>query len=591
MTRPLTGPSRLWTSFSGCFSFGTSRPIAALLMLAVLPISLAASPARLFAQLPESRLDWLQPCGGAPGTTFELTVGGADLDEANALAFSHPGITAAVKQTEATDSAPAQPVYGTFVVSIAEEVPAGLYEVRVSGRFGESNTRRFMVDRLETVVDSGNNRQLESAQSISVGQVVDGRIEANARDYYRLELAAGETVTLEGLAPSLDSRAKPIIEVADLDGNELARYRGIPGYTTSGEFTANEAGTYIVAIYDLVFAGGADYFYRLRVHRGPVLVDASPAIIPAGQTTEVRVTGRQLGAGAQANEQGLQVRSVAVDAATVGDPITAARGQALLPLSAANDLQAVPVQVVDDNGVTASAAVVVSDLPIVSEIETDDEWERIATATPITLPCIIDGRFGEARDRDWFEFTAKAGERWVIEVFSARLGMPTDPLIAIHKVNPKEDGSIELQQISVVDDAGDRPAMIGSDFDYSSDDPTLTFDVPADATYRIALDDQFGGNRDQQGVRYALRIRPLAPQVRLLVEPPLGRPGNGNQAVIGTFELRRGGTEKLQVRLQRLEGRRRCRTQRAWPASPSHLRTRRRDSDLQHDSIGVGRRR
>ena len=43
----------------------------------------------------------MQPSGGSAGATFELTVGGADLEEAAELSFSHPGITASLKQTEA----------------------------------------------------------------------------------------------------------------------------------------------------------------------------------------------------------------------------------------------------------------------------------------------------------------------------------------------------------------------------------------------------------------------------------------------------------------------------------------------------------
>lgn len=508
------------------------------------------------AQLPAARLDWMQPSGGSAGTTFELTVGGADLEEAAELSFSHPGITAALKQTEATEQAPAQPVFGTFVVTVAADVPAGYYEARVRGRFGLSNPRRFVIDPLTTVVDNGNNRALDTAQTVAVGQVIDGRIEANARDYYRIELGANETILLEAVTAYLDSKATAIVEVLDIEGRALTRFRGVRGESTLGTFTATQQGPYVIAIYDIVFGGSNDHFYRLRLHRGPLVRDVQPGIIAANAPASVNVLGVGLGAGATALPDGSPLSSLtlAVDPASLNDSIVAARGQALLPLSALDDLRSVPVTVSGVDGAQTIVPVLVSDLPIITETETEDEWSAMATTLPLTLPCIVDGRFGEARDRDWFEFTAKAGERWVIEVFSHRLGMPTDALFAIYKVNPKEDGTSELQQLSVVDDTGDRAALIGSDFDTSSDDPAMTFDVPADATYRIALDDQFGGNRVDPGTRYALRIRQLQPRVRLVVEPPLGRPGNDQQAIVSTFEVRRGGAEKLNVRIHRLEG-------------------------------------
>lgn len=532
------------------------RPSARLLIGLGLALLFLTAPRVSFAQLPAARLDWLQPSGGAPGSSFELTVGGADLEEASELIFSHPGITATLKHSEATPEAPAQPIYGTFVVSVAADVSQGIYEARVRGRFGISNSRRFAIDALETLIDNGNNRQVDLAQAVSIGQVIDGRIEANSRDYYRFELAQGEQVLLQAATASLDSRATAVLEILDIEGRTLTRFRAARGEDTQGIFVAPFAGPYVVAIYDLVYGGSNDYFYRLRLHRGPLIESFSPGIIPANTSAEVTVIGSGLAGSAAPLSDGSPWSSLAlpIDSAALGNPVMASLGRSLLPLSALDDLSALPLSVPGADATSKLVPILISDLPIIAEVESDDEWNSLASAMPIAIPCIVDGRFGEARDRDWFEFSAKQGERWVIEVFSDRLGMPTDPLFAIHKVNTKEDGSIELQQLSVVDDTPERTALIGTDFDTTSDDPATTFDVPADGTYRIALDDQFGGNRADPAVRYALRIRPLSPRVRLLVEPPLGRPGNDQQAIIGTFEVRRGGTEKINVRIHRLEG-------------------------------------
>ena len=53
-----------------------------------------------FAQLPVARLLTIFPPGGKVGSQFEVTLTGADLDEANQLHFSHTNISAKPKLGE-----------------------------------------------------------------------------------------------------------------------------------------------------------------------------------------------------------------------------------------------------------------------------------------------------------------------------------------------------------------------------------------------------------------------------------------------------------------------------------------------------------
>src|SRR5258707_587943 len=84
------------------------------------------------ADLPLARLWTLFPPGGQAGSTVETTVGGADLDQATQLLFSHSNIVVSLKpadKTAATDSP-------KFQVVIGKDVLPGIYEARVAGRFG-----------------------------------------------------------------------------------------------------------------------------------------------------------------------------------------------------------------------------------------------------------------------------------------------------------------------------------------------------------------------------------------------------------------------------------------------------------------------
>src|SRR5262245_4058300 len=85
---------------------------------------LLAGHGLLLAQLPVVRLLTLFPPGGKAGSQFEVGLTGADLDEANQLHFSHAGITA--KQKVGESNGPP----GKFVVTIATNVTAGVYEAR-----------------------------------------------------------------------------------------------------------------------------------------------------------------------------------------------------------------------------------------------------------------------------------------------------------------------------------------------------------------------------------------------------------------------------------------------------------------------------
>src|SRR6267142_4115105 len=99
------------------------------------------------AQLTQARLSSVIPPGGKIGTDVEITASGADLDEASALRFSHPGIVAKLKTAE-----PA-----VFTVTVGKDVPVGVYEARVIGRFGVTNPRAFAVgDRAEVNARGGN---------------------------------------------------------------------------------------------------------------------------------------------------------------------------------------------------------------------------------------------------------------------------------------------------------------------------------------------------------------------------------------------------------------------------------------------------
>src|SRR4051812_43573519 len=162
---------------------------------------LVFSPAVLHAQLPVARLYTVSPPGGKIGANLEVAVTGTDLDDARLLRFSTTNITAIAKTNTTGKAEP-----NRFVVSISSNTPPGVYEVRVAGRYGISNSRAFAVDQFPEVVVAPTNTTAESAFEIAQETIGNSRVEASAFAWFRFSAKAGERLLIECADKSIDSR-------------------------------------------------------------------------------------------------------------------------------------------------------------------------------------------------------------------------------------------------------------------------------------------------------------------------------------------------------------------------------------------------
>src|SRR5262249_5013460 len=136
-----------------------------------------------------------------------------------------------------------------------------------------------------------------------------------------------------------------------------------------------------------------------------------------------------------------------------------------------------------------------AEAPVVVDKGDNDTPE---TAPAITLPCEISGVIEKRRDRDWYEFEAKKGERWNIEVISSRAGAPTFIGLAIRNPATKAD----LYESPRTENTN----LLSKKFFARSEDPTITpFVVPADGKYQILVAN-LGDNLFGPRHTYAIRI-------------------------------------------------------------------------------------
>lgn len=517
------------------------------LVLSLFVVSGLLSTTSLYGQLAITELHRIVPNGAKQGTELEVTVGGAFNDDLTRLVFNHPGIVAEQKVNPAGefDTGP-NPVNNTFTVKIAADVPAGVYEARIGGRFGVSNSRPFQISVGEEVRDNGANRSLETAQEVTLGNIVTGTTEASNVDYYKVHLTAGQRILADCWAVRLDSRANVSLVLFDATGNQISVSHDHNGYDPLLDFTAAAEADFIIGVYDFVYGGGGDHTYRLHISNGPSVDYILPSAGAAGSNGTYTIVGRNL-------PGGKPLEGVTIN----GAQLQSIQGNIQIPGEAGVNGLGVQKMVTSRiaRAATAAAGVPVvmdiSDLPVV--VESGDN-NSAATATKIPVPVNVSGQFYPARDVDWYEFEAAQGAVFWIDVVSHQLGLPTDPSIMVQRVQTNEAGEETVSVVASVDDPGDRNGRIGQDYDNSTDDPSFKFTSPAEGTYRIRVLDNFGVSRSDPRMQYELRIRPESPGVRLTAELRQQKTANANEIKMFSPVIRKSGTLLVNVRVERLEG-------------------------------------
>jgi hypothetical protein len=501
--------------------------------------SVILAPLRGKAQLPIARLSTLFPPGGKAGTTVEVTVSGADLDDANQLHFSNTNISGQPKISEKTG----EPEPNKFVVAIASSVPPGSYEARAIGRFGATNPRWFVVGDLPEINSPATDHTPESATEIPLGTVVNGRVNANAADYFRFSARKGQRVLIECLARDIDSRMDDTLILYD-NGRELERQRrgGLL------DFIAPADGQFVVAVSDSTFRGGEDYFYRLTIGAGPHIDYIFPPAGLPGTKGKYTLYGRNLPGSSPAPELfigGKPLEQLPVEIELPADsaaPQCSPAGLGLKPAEAV--LDGIEYRLHTPQGDSAPALLSFATATVVTEREPNNEP---GAAQKIPLPCEFVGQFYPAGDRDWLTFEAKKGDVCWIEVFSHRLGLPTAPFVLLQRVDKNDRGE---EKVSDVRELYASDANIGgAEFNTITRDPSARFEVKEDGVYRIRVNDLFNRYDSSPRFVYRLSLRKETPDFRLVALPQAPPPLNkdAKEAMLWTPLVRRGETIPLKV--------------------------------------------
>ncbi|HUF61101.1 MAG TPA: hypothetical protein VMN36_03420 [Verrucomicrobiales bacterium] len=477
------------------------------------------------AQLPVARLDTVFPAGVQAGAEVDVALSGENLDELSALVFSHGGLSGELSGE------------GRFLVRAAPGTPAGLYEIRVLGRFGVSNPRAFAVSAFAEALEPENNDTAERAFPLGLNQIVHGRADTARQDWFRLSLRSGQRVLLLCEAERLESPMDATVLVSDGEGRELARSRDETGRDARLTFSAPRDGDYFVRVYDFLYRGDGRYVYRLLATDQPRVESLFPPFAVPGAEQVFRARGFAL-VGAE-DEMDIVGTAGAEEEKWLVGPGRFLHEAGIPGLWLKNDAWKGNAGEGVWLGVSASA-------PVFENEHTDQDGQNSSEwAQEVEAPCEIAGTFETEGDVDWYRFLASAGQALVLDLQHHRLGHPGDPVMTVEKLS--EEGNIS--QVGRVDDDGVQTGK--PKFLFGSRDPTFRLEPDADAVYRIRVADQF--RLGDPGRGYRLSIRTPNPGFTLVTVCPRHADQN-NQANPWSAFLRRNGTADLLVYLLRRDG-------------------------------------
>jgi hypothetical protein len=452
------------------------------------------------AQLPVPRLNSIFPCGAKQGTTVEATVAGGDLDKASGLYFSHPGITA-------------QPAGGNkFNITVGKDVPVGQYDVRVAAPLGVSNFRAFVVSDWSEVVEKEPNNELGLAQRVTLPVVINGRIDTPTDvDHFVFAAKKGQRIIINCWAWRIDSQLDGTLMLYDSKGKELACSGDYYGKDPFLDFTALADGDYTVKIWDFVYGGGSDYYYRLQVGSVAHIDAVVPAAVQPGQAATLTIYGRNLPGGRPAPE-GIATSEAALEVIqhqiqVPADPLRAAGlrgGEAVRPPQTM--LDGMDFRLTTPAGSSNPIFLGFTNDPVLVEQEPNDD---LAHAQRVPVPCDITGMLSPRGDRDHYVFSARKGEKIVVEVFGERQSGMVDPFLTGFDRSGK--------RIFSGDDSGRNIGQIR--FTTNSRDPRWDFTAPADGDYFVQVRDLYYQQRGAPRFTYRLSIRRPQPDFRLVAVP------------------------------------------------------------------------
>ena len=417
-------------------------------------------------------------------------------------------------------AAPAIAEVATWRVTIGPDAAPGDREIRLGTSGALSNPLKFQVgqlrefskapakpanpefDRLREQLGGKAAATTTNEMRIALPAIVNGQIMPGVVERCRFSARSGQqlvvTVSARELIPYIADAVPGWFQAAltlyDAKGKEVAynddfRFHPDPVLCC----TLPASGDYVLEIKDAIYRGREDFVYRITLGELPFVTGIYPLGGPAGQLSEVELTGWNL-----------PTNRVVFD------------GRERHP-----GIHALPIP---GETLLNCAAFAVDELPDLAEREPNDAQK---SAQPIQLPIILNGRIGQPGDEDVLRITGQAGQTLVAEVMARRLDSPLDSFLRLSDASGK--------QLAFNDDTEDK----GSGLNTHHADARIAVTLPADGDYFLRLGDTQGKGGPEYA--YRLRVSPPQPDFALRLVPSALNLRGGASAAVTVHALRRDG--------------------------------------------------
>ena len=418
----------------------------------VVPLILPATDS--FASTP--RLTVITPRGVQRGLEHTLRFNGARLTDSQQVFLYDSGIEVLeLTQIDASNI--------DVKIRVDEDCRLGEHIAQVRTKRGISDFRSFYVGSMPDVVENEPNNSIEQPQSIQQNQTINGVIENEDIDVFKVTCKQGQRLSIEIEAMRLGALFDPFVAVLNSENFELA---------ISDDSNLNqqdsliclqvpEDGDYFVLVRESSYGGNANCRYRLHVGDFPRPTVAFPAGGKPGGESEVRFIG---------DAAGDIVRQVQV-------PQEFGFRDGLF--------------VDDEHGICPSpVSFRISDLD--NQFEREPNQDRTKLEKIHALPAAFNGVIGKSNDMDYFKFTAEKGQVFDVECYARRIRSGLDPVIHIFDAKGK---------------------LVAGDDDARRPDSYLRLTVPETGDYFLRIKDHL--RHGQPDFVYRVEISAVKPHLRI----------------------------------------------------------------------------
>ena len=390
-----------------------------------LPFVLVTFALLVHAQTTPPTVSFATPPGIQRGTTATVVIEGTDLTGARAIVFSEPGLSGRILSVnavpeekltlESKPSSGVKPYFeeplkmeATVEVSSEKWTALGTHAFRFITPHGSSTPGRIDVAAFPEIVEHEPNINPRQAQHILLPVTINGTIiKAGDFDEFGFEAKKDQEIVFLVNAAGIGSALDPVIEVFDSQDHLLITSLEKKGSPAIGcKIPAD--GTYRVRINDYLKNGSLRHIYRLTVGQFPFLREIYPLGLRAGTSHAIQLWGYNLGGTQTVSPEpfGLAPGKI-MDFVTLGASTPQGDSVNVLPIAIGR----------------------------YEELEETGRNNAPEFAQELKAPITMNGRI--TRDSsgiglpDYYRFSAKKGEKFILETAANRLGSPLDSVIEV----------------------------------------------------------------------------------------------------------------------------------------------------------------